>query len=93
MPKESIDAFFKIDTFFKMARNDKALTAALEASRTEETFLQTAVCSAAERGLVFTIDELRERTREARAGAELSEEALAAVAGGAIDNYLYFKHP
>lgn len=75
-----------IDQFFTQVKSDDALRKELEASQNEEAFFLTAVRRGADRGFTFTADEVRTASRQGQIGAELSEEALAAVAGG-IDGW------
>lgn len=71
-----------IDRFFSIVKGDEQLRAQLEASPSEESFFLTAVRAASERGLVFTVDEVRTASRAGQIGNELSESSLARVAGG-----------
>jgi predicted ribosomally synthesized peptide with nif11-like leader len=71
----------RIDEFFGLVKNDEALRRELEATPTEEAFCLAAVRRAAERGIVFTAGEVKDASRH-QVGSELSEAALATVAGG-----------
>ena len=71
-----------IDDFFTQVKSDEALRKELEVSQSEEAFFHTAVRRGAERGFTFTADEVRAASRHGQVGTELSQEALAGVAGG-----------
>lgn len=78
-----------IEEFLIAAKNDEAIRAELEASQSEDAFATTAVRLGAARGLTFTKDEVSEATRPESEG-ELSESALAGVAGG-LAYTIYFQ--
>jgi len=69
-----------IDEFFTPVGGDETLRRELEASPNEEAFFLTAVRRGAERGFIFTVDEVRKASREGQ--IELTEESLAGVTGG-----------
>jgi predicted ribosomally synthesized peptide with nif11-like leader len=70
-----------IEAFFNVVRGDETLRRELESSHTEEAFCLTAVRRGAERGFIFTGAEVKAASAH-QIGTELSEAALATVAGG-----------
>jgi predicted ribosomally synthesized peptide with nif11-like leader len=71
-----------IDAFFQAVQQDETLRQELEASPSEDAFFLTAVRRGAERGLIFTSDEVRQASTAGQVHTELSDTTLAKISGG-----------
>jgi predicted ribosomally synthesized peptide with nif11-like leader len=73
-----------VERFYEIARNSEELQAMLGAAEDRDSFVETAVRLGQENGCNFTVEEANEFLSIKKGDAELSEQELEAVAGGAI---------
>lgn len=73
-----------LDGFYAKVMGDPALQAQLKESADATTFVATAVRLGREHGYTFTAEDIMAKLNTPTGGAEMSEQELAAVAGGYV---------
>ncbi len=80
-----------IDEFFNAVRCDQTLRQELEDSPSEEAFFLTAVRRGAERGFVFTVDEVRHASKNHQIPSQLAETYARRLRAGEWEDVTHWR--